>query len=622
MSDGFADRGSSSVTTCRRATRVASTFFGWTLLLTMAVGCEGRPRTATPRSQTSRSDPTAAHLGIIDLRDGIPERRNGTLFGAERDDSFAHLVIRLRSLRREPLLKGVYVQLGTTKLALPRAHGIGRQLAAFKQAGLPVVCHGDGFGNGTMLLAALGCSEIWVSEAGQVDTIGLAAQLLFGRSLLDKLAVGVDFLQVGKYKGAAEPFTRDSSSPEARQSLQSTLAVQRRAWLDGVTAGRGKQALTLGIEAGPHTATVAQASGLVDKVGFAEQARDAALERTGTDNRVVYFGNVRDEELSISDFIRIFSGTESRSEPHVAIIRAIGPIGMRGSGSLFGGTSGISARRMSRLLRKAKDDPKVKAIVIRLDTPGGSVIASDLLWNEIRRVSDVKPVVVSVGRIAASGGVYIASAAQKIVAEPTSIVGSIGVVAGKLSFARTAERFGVHVETVRAKPGQDDRAVYGSPLSAWDEATREKIAQALASAYELFIKRVAKGRAMSEQQVRTAAEGRLFAGSTGLKQGLVDELGGLVEAIELALRLAKLPEDTPVEVIDGGHSLLGLFGSDNGDGQTTATPPSATTAIALGVVLGKSNPYHGDILTFLASFAPLWSGELVVAALPYALVAP
>jgi len=585
-------------------------------------GCEGRPRTAAPGQGEEPATPSDDHLAELDLRRGAPETPGGALLIEAPTDSFADLILELRAMGEVETLKGIFVRLGAARLDLARAEELGRSLRALRDTKRPVVCHADGYSNSSMLLAASGCDEVWLSPAGTVETVGLAAQLLFGRSLLDKLNVAVDFVQVGKYKGASEPFTRDSSSPEARESLSTALRGMRAAWLEGVEAGRGKAAAALGLEDGPHPAPAALALGLIDAIGFERQARQRALELAGVTGRITYFGERPDDGGGLADLVRMLSGTESMGVPHVAVVTATGGITLAAGGSPFGGSDGIVERKLTRLLERLALDDNTKAVVLRIDSPGGSALASDLLWRQLMDLRAKKPLVVSIGSMAASGGYYLAAAGHQIVAERTSIVGSIGVVGGKLSFAGSLAEIGVHIEAVPAGEGSASRALYGSPLSPWDDATRAKVRAAVESTYDLFLARITEGRGLTTEQVAPAAEGRIMGGDDGKSAGLIDQIGGLNEAIALALELGKLDAATPVQLIRPPSGLLSLLGGDAAAAQVVAAERLERQAarLATGALTAGLQPFFREIDAFRASVSPLLQGETVIAALPFAVV--
>lgn len=586
--------------------------------LAACMGCQGRPKSDATSSDEVAS-PVDPHVAEIDLRQGAPEQSQAALFGGD-DKSHVHLVRRLSELESgDNAAKGVFVRLGSADSSMARAEEIGRRLAALREKKLPVVCHADGYSNASAMLAARGCDEIWLSPAGHVDTVGLAAQLVFGRSLLDKLDVQVDFLQVGKYKGAQEPFTRDSASPEARESLQTALAGLRRAWIDVTETGRNSSGQKLGLEVGPHTPEAAKALGLIDAVGFESEARARAVELSGVKGKLNYFGGRDTSDDGIGELVRLLSGGGHNPLPHVAVVRASGAISM-GGGSLFA-SDGISQRSLTTIIEKLDKDSATRAVVLRIDSPGGSALASDLLWRSLMDLRASKPLVVSVGGMAASGGYYMACAGTKVVAERTSIIGSIGVVAGKLSFEKSLAELGIHVESVPADPNGGTRALYGSALSPWDDATREKVLASMQSIYDLFLARIAEGRQVDVAKIKPAAAGRIMGGDDALAAGLIDELGGFDRALVLARELAGDAE-LPVVVMGGGSGLLDLLGIADPEARARALEQleHATAKRTARWLSAGLMPFRSELEAFAASAGPLLEGERVLAALPFALI--
>jgi protease-4 len=592
--------------------------------IVLLAACEGRPAKETGTQDDellpTRDEP---HVGEINLRGGISEAPSGSLLSGGGARTFADLVLELRAMRDETELKAVFVRLGVARLGLAQAEEIGRMLEVLrKENKLPVVCHADGYTNASMLLAARGCDDVWLSPAGNVETVGIAGQLIFFRRLLDQLQVEVDFIQVGKFKGAQEPFTRENSSAEARASLQRALGGLRHAWLDGIEAGRGKKAAALQLEAGPHAAGAAKKLGLIDNVGFERDARNKALERASAVGRVSYFGGRPSEEGGIADLVRILSGTRSAQVPHIAVVSAVGAITLAPGGSILSSGDGIAERRLSRTLHKLRRAPSVKAVVLRIDSPGGSALASDLLWRSLMDLREEKPLVVSVGSMAASGGYYMACAANKIVVERSSILGSIGVVAGKLSFATSLREVGINVETVPANEKAGARALWGSPLSPWDDATRAKLRDSIESTYDLFIERIAKGRSLPASKIAPSAEGRIMGGDDAKAGQLVDELGGLERAITLAIELAEAEADIPVHVVRQPTALMSLLGIDSPEARAEAARELERQAArhAVRAVTEGLLPFRREIGAFSASLVPLSHGEQLLTALPYALI--
>jgi protease-4 len=587
------------------------------LLLLGALACEGRHHT-TPEGRSAHEEPrSGAVVAVLDLSDGAPEQAATGLLGLpSRNATIEDVLHVVGRLGHDKNLRGVLVKLGTGRVGLARSQEIGTLLASVG-ARVPVWCHADALSNGTLLLAARACGKLWISPAATVDAVGLAAQTVYFHKLLaEELGLDVDFLQIGKYKGAEEPFTRDGPSPEARASLESTLVDMRAAWLDGIRSAR--PAVADGApEDGPYGAPNAKAHGLVDDVGYLDEARDALEGQVGAVRSEVRLGagaqSGGGDELS--DVLRALAG-ESLGAAPVALVRAVGAISMDGGGGLFGESAGIVEKRLVRTLSRLEKDDDVKAVVLRIDSPGGSALASDLLWHELMRIRAEKPLVVSIGGMAASGGYYLASTGAVVFADETSIVGSIGVVGGKVAADHALARIGVHAETIPAKVGDPhaaSRAAFESLLLPWDDATRERMRAAMTDIYDLFLARVAEGRKMPVEKVAASAEGRIFGGREGKARGLIDELGGLTDAIARARSLAGLSADARVAVVGEGQGLLGALADD--DPQDRAAAVAAVTPGARSA-LGRLAP---DLEPFVASLAPIEGHEHALCALPFAL---
>jgi protease-4 len=280
-------------------------------------------------------------------------------------------------------------------------------------------------------------------------------------------------------------------------------------------------------------------------------------------------------------------------------------------GGVLGDSGGIVERRLVSTLIRLERDDDVRAVVLRIDSPGGSALASDLLWHALMAIRAKKALVVSIGDMAASGGYYLASAGATIFADETSIVGSIGVVGGKIAVDRALEKVGVHAETFAAKTGDTQagaRAAYESLLTPWDPKTRQRVLETMTGIYNLFLARVAEGRGIPVERVAASAEGRIFSGREGKGRGLVDELGGLSEAIARARTMAGLPADARVEVAGESNGILRAL--------TEAEPRAEARAPRLGDALARVSP---DIVPFVASLSPLIMGEHALCALPFAL---
>lgn len=591
-------------------------------VLVAVASCTGRPRSG---SYASGSEQEPSHgqgkLAEIDLTQGAPENQaEESLLPRPASKLYLGLVRAIERIREDREVTGVFVRLGTTTLGWSRAEELGRLLGSVRSKSRPVVCHADTLGNATLWITSRGCDRVWMSPGGGIDSIGIAAQMVYLKGALDKLGVVADFIHMGTYKSAAEPLTQEGPSDASREAMQSLLDSLRTSWLDGLDRARPGSDLRKLAETGPWSPSEAVERKMIDAIGFESEARKDAMKRARAGETAVAFGPKASTEqpLDVSSLIRLLSGIdESAGErPRIAVVPATGGINME-AGSLFEG-SGITARALTRTLRRLKTEDSVKAVVLRIDSPGGSALASDILWHEIRELEAKKPVIASIGEMAASGGYYLACAATRIVAEATSMVGSIGVVGGKLVLGSALEKHGIHSVTFAASPDPEAkaRAAYLSALTPWDEPTRERIRAQMREIYELFMRRVTAGRGLSREAVLESAEGRVWTGTQGLERKLVDELGGLGRALALARKLGGVDERAPVVLEGGVESLIEtLLGSQD------ATVEQAVQALERHAQSKNAwlhqLPRHWA--GYLESAEPLLHGERVLAALPFAI---
>jgi protease IV len=594
------------------------------LAFVLLTACRGRPR-ASEHDETPLSGD--GYLGIVNLREPISEETLGRgLFPLPASQTYVGLVQKLVRLAEDRRLGGLFLKLGPG-IGFHRAEELTHLLRAFKEAKRPVVCHAHGLDNAGAWLALAGCDELWLSAAGDLETVGIGAELSYLKGAFDKLGVEADMLSMGRYKSGAEALTRVDPSPESRQNLSETLSHLRDVWLRGASQGRkDPEATKIQIEDGPWTPERARDLGIVHHVGFEDEALASARKRAGVAHEELVFGGggAEEGESPLAEIVRLLAsaGEKGSGRRRVVVVPAVGGITMEGS-SAFGGDSGITAGALTRTLRRLREDSAVRAVVLRLDSPGGSPLASDLIWREMMLLRKEKPVIVSIGSMAASGGYYIASAGTKIVASESAIVGSIGVFGGKIVVGGALERFGVthHGVAASSAPGAEARALYMSPMRPWDDATRERVRASMQRIYDLFVARVAEGRDMPAEAVYQTAEGAIFLGGTGKDRGLVDQLGGLVQAIELARQTAKLPSDIPIVVEGAGESLMEslLLGPDAESGDVEAAWLAFQKRQAAAIFPG-ADPAAAHLLSpFAAAVGPLLAGETVVAALPFAI---
>ncbi|HEY8946151.1 MAG TPA: S49 family peptidase, partial [Polyangiaceae bacterium] len=343
--------------------------------LALSIACTGRPRYVAPEDEDSKAPgPKDARLVEIDLTSGAPEGSSSGFIQLPAARTYTGLVRSLERAFHEDTTAGIYVKLGNESVGFARAEELGELLARFRAKQKPVVCHAHDYGNASSWLALRGCSRIWLSAAGSMDTVGIAAELVHLKGLLDRLKVQADILSMGKYKSGAEPLTREEPSDATRESLAATLASLRQSWLDAVEQGRPGRGLRDKLEQGPYSPEQALGAGLVDAIGFESDARNDARRLAKTLFHESAFGPraQADGGIDIGELIKLLTGSDdgASGRPRIAVIPAEGAIGMEAGGPLDSG--GITAKALTRTLRRLRQDDTVKAVVLRIDSPGGS----------------------------------------------------------------------------------------------------------------------------------------------------------------------------------------------------------------------------------------------------------
>lgn len=476
------------------------------------------------------------------------------LLGGEERPSLALLYRGFLAARTDPSVAGVALYIQDAAFGLAKAQELRRQIAELDRAGKPVRCYletaGEG-GNGTLeYYLASACTSVALAPAGEINLLGLYADSPFLRGGLDKLRIEPSFLTAGEFKSAGEIFTEVRHSPAARVALDALLDSFFGQIVDGIATSRKSDAATVRawIDAAPLSADAALEKGLVDELAFPDEFR-AKLDDLGDGDA---------EEVDFLDYARRGSGRLPGGK-RVAILFAQGAIVRGGGGSdPFASEAFLGSADMARELRNLADDDAVAAVVLRIDSPGGSALASDLILREVEQLRAKKPVVVSMSDVAASGGYYIAARATRIVAEPATITGSIGVVTGKLATGRFQEELlGVTHDPLQRGASAD----LFSTLKPFDERQTALMRRRIDEIYGRFLDHVSAGRKLSRAAVEAVAGGRVWTGQDALAVGLVDELGGLDRAVECAREAANIPttEKLPLVYLPKAPSLFELF---------------------------------------------------------------
>ena len=446
--------------------------------------------------------------------------------------SLATLYRALDRARDDDSVEGVAIYVQSARFGLAKAQQLRRQLKQISTADKFVECYLETAGEGTngtlayYLVSA--CDHISISPAGHVNLIGLYADSIFMRGTLDKLRIDPQFSTAGEYKNAGETFTGTGHSPAAREELESLLDDLFGQIVTAVAEDRGLEpdAVRNLIDRAPIDAEQALEAGLVDSLGFPDEF----------DSRLESLSGGKPTKIGPRDY----AGRGPRRGFRLAVVFAQGTI-VRGKGGVDPWSQQIylGADELRRVMRRLADDSSIAAVVLRVDSPGGSALASDLMLREVERLQERKPVVVSMSDLAASGGYYIAAKANSIVAEPATLTGSIGVVAGKLVTRRFEEELlGLTHDPIR----RGANAGMFTSTERFTAAQEDLFQDLIERTYDRFIGHVAAGREMEASEVEKVAGGRIWSGERAVTLGLVDEIGGIDRALALARSAAGLEE--------------------------------------------------------------------------------
>lgn len=520
-------------------------------LLIMALAALGEKKPVTvPTGAYLVFDMSATIRDTPSQTDGLEEVLDVLGGGSPRVLQLREVTRALEAASRDEAIKGLYltgqVQADGYGSGFAALHELRAAIAAFKAAGKPVKAYLDFAGTRDYYLASAS-SEIVLDPYGAILMPGLASQPMFFRGALDKLGVGVQVTRVGKYKSAVEPYTRTDLSPESRVQTQKLLDD---VWSDLVATVEQARALPAGgfqkliDEKGLLRADAALAAKLVDRVGYRDEVLAELKKATGRDGTTKPF-----KQIALKEYAKLVSTNglvarrtvpgkldiSSAQAGKIALVYAEGEI-VDGNGHDEGYVYGSTT---SRMLRRLREDDSVKAVVLRINSPGGSVSASEEIQREVRLIQAKKPVVVSMGSLAASGGYWISTNTERVFAEPTTITGSIGVFGLFMNFQGLAnDKLGLTFDTV--KTGK-----FADALTITRPKTEAELALFQGSVdwvYDQFLDKVAGSRKLDRSVVQEIAQGRVWSGREALKLGLVDELGGLAAAVKFAAAQAKLGE--------------------------------------------------------------------------------
>jgi protease-4 len=460
--------------------------------------------------------------------------------GANADDPFASLFQESQGLdeilnaievaSKDDDIKGISINNNFTLAGLAQTQEIRRALLDFKNNDKFIYTFSDFYMQKDYYLASV-ADSIFINPVGAIDFKGLASEVLFFKDLQEKTGVKMEVIRHGKYKSAVEPFLENEMSDANRTQIKELLSSLWTSMVQEISDGRNILPIDLNNIAdslGGRTPEFALASRLIDGIVFHDQYEEK-LKRA--------VGSVLDSDLNIialEDYLKRSNPKMKKSgKDKIAVIFAQGEI-IYGEG----GPDQIGQGMMNEAIIKAKEDDKIKAIVLRVDSPGGSALSSDIIWREIELAKEKKPVIVSMGNVAASGGYYIAAGADKIFAEPTTITGSIGVFGVVPNMTDLAADIGINAEQVGTNKNSVDYSLF-EPMT---DGFRNMFQEGIEDVYQTFLSRVSEGRGISMAEADSLAQGRVWSGVDAKRIGLVDELGNLNDAIEGAAEMAKLDE--------------------------------------------------------------------------------
>jgi protease-4 len=502
---------------------------------------------------------SGGNVAELDLNRSIVEGSAAQGFFAPGGElGFLDLMKRFDAIEADPRIKAVLIKLGKARCGWAMGEEIRGRILRLRGRGLRVAVYMEQATPLNYFLAS-SASVIAMQPQGHFAVTGFAAEVTFYRGLFDKLGVEPQFLRHGKFKSFEEPYTRKEMSAPMRQDLASFLDGMWGHFTGSVAAGRGlsEDSVRAALESGEISLAHALKAHLIDTLIYQDQAVELAGGKHASVDHSLPDENAR---------------VPWNNRPQVALVIVTGDMVLgRSARSFFTGPDLAGSETVAGQLRRARRSSDVKAVVLRVDSPGGSAQAADIMWREVELLKKAgKPVVASVGHDAASGGYYLICGADKIIAAPNSVVGSIGVLWGKFVLKGLYEKLGLNTGTVKTSPHADANSM----ARAWDSSETDVLQRHMDQFYDDFIGKVADGRKKTKPGVDSLAQGRIFTGKQALANGLVDRLGGLQDAVDEAAKLAGLGSGDKVEVVpfsaQGDVDVLPMLGRDWAHARGTA----------------------------------------------------
>ena len=435
--------------------------------------------------------------------------------------------------RTDPRITGIAVRVGESTMNTAKLQEVRDKIQEFNRARKFSIAFLEFATNRSYYLASA-CQTVFLLPSSLLYVRGMMASTTFYRGALDKLGIYPDLYHLGEYKNATNVYTEKKYTQAHREAVQALLGDWYHEFLRDVAEGRRLRPdeVEKALKRGPLTSQEALSAQLVDRVGYLDEAREFTnLKNHGSANR-----------LTLREYLR---RTESAGRSKLAVIYATGEILPGRSGNDPFGEAIMGSDTIAEQFRRAREDSSVKAVILRVDSPGGAAFSSEVIRRQLERTKRVKPVVVSMSDVAASGGYWISMSANKIVAEPGTITGSIGIYSGKFNLRGLFDKLGLSTDYVATT----ENATIDWPLKNFSPAERESILRTMRDGYASFLQGVAEGRHLKVEAVDKIAQGRVWTGERAKQLGLVDELGGLHTAIAAAKQLARIPQGEKVGLV-------------------------------------------------------------------------
>lgn len=470
------------------------------------------------------------------------------------NDGLINVLQAIDYAKTDDKIKGISIENNATGLGSTQRKAIVDKLAEFKKTGKFVVAYADYYSQGEYYLASV-ADTVYMNPMGSIDFKGLASEVLYMKDLQEKTGIHMEVIRHGKYKSAVEPFLQQTMSDENREQLTVLLNSIWESYVGDISKNRKipvESLNNIATNLDARNANLALQNKLIDKIAYIDQYQNGIKKALD----IKYDDDIN--EIEILDYIKDVNLNIKKvsAKDQIAVIFAQGEI-QGGEGNV----NTIGEGSINRALKEARKNDKIKAVVLRVNSPGGSALTSDIIWREIELTKKVKPVIVSMGDVAASGGYYIACNANKIFAEPGTITGSIGVFGMVPNFKKVADKFGVNAEAVKTHENATGYSVFEEMSPKYKQTLTESIE----IIYDTFISRVAAGRKMDKAKVDEMAQGRVWTGTMAKQLGLVDELGSLDDAIAYAAKLVKTDDykvslypEYEVELADLFRKFLGM----------------------------------------------------------------